>query len=184
MRRVQPGSKKRETMALRVFRAPGRLPWRGVLSAGGRNWPCATGRAGIRALKREGDGATPLGRWKLQAFYFRPDHGPRPVTLLPGRATRRDDGWCDDPGHPLYNRAVRLPFGGNREGLWRSDRLYDIVVVLSHNTRPRVRGLGSAIFMHLARPGFTATEGCVALDIRALRLLLAHARKGTPIVIG
>ncbi|MGE0611000.1 MAG: L,D-transpeptidase [Hyphomicrobiales bacterium] len=174
----------RETPVLRVARAPGREPWRGILSAGGRSWPCAIGRSGLKVLKREGDGGTPVGRWTLQAFYFRADHGPRPATLLPGRATRRNDGWCDDPAHPLYNRPVRLPFGRNREGLWRGDRLYDVVVVLSHNTRPRVRGLGSAIFMHLARPGYTATEGCVATDIGTLRFLLAHARRGTPIVIG
>jgi L,D-peptidoglycan transpeptidase YkuD (ErfK/YbiS/YcfS/YnhG family) len=88
------------------------------------------------------------------------------------RPITRSDGWCDDPTDRNYNRAVRHPYPASAERLWREDDLYDVVVVLGHNARPRVRGGGSAIFMHLARPGYTPTEGCIALRRAHLLLLL------------
>lgn len=118
----------------------------------------AIGRSGIAALKREGDGASPRARIVPLAALAR-----RPVALaLPVRRVRRHDGWCDAPGHGRYNRACRLPFPASAERMLREDGIYDIVVVTDHNQRPRVRGRGSAIFLHVARPTLTPTEGCVA----------------------
>ncbi len=84
------------------------------------------------------------------------------------------DGWCDDPRDRNYNRYVRHPYPASAERMWREDNLYDVVVVLSHNDRPRVRGRGSAVFMHVARTGMTPTEGCVALRLPHLLRLLEH----------
>ena len=75
------------------------------------------------------------------------------------------DGWCDDPSHAAYNRQVTLPFGHSHETLWRADGLYDLIVVLGHNDDPPAPGLGSAIFLHVAAPDYTPTEGCVALAL-------------------
>jgi L,D-peptidoglycan transpeptidase YkuD (ErfK/YbiS/YcfS/YnhG family) len=83
------------------------------------------------------------------------------------------DGWCDDPADPAYNRPVRLPYAGRHEELWRADHIYDIIGVLGWNDDPVVRGRGSAIFLHLARPGYPPTDGCVALDLPELLALLA-----------
>ena len=118
--------------------------------------PMALGRSGIRALKREGDGGTPLGRFPIRQVLYRADRGPRPRTELPVRTIREDDGWCDDPSDRNYNRLIKLPSKGSAEGLKRTDHLYDLVLVLGYNDLPRVRGKGSAIFVHLARPGLTA----------------------------
>jgi len=145
--------------------------------------PAALGRSGIRALKREGDGGTPLGRFPIRQVLYRVDRGPRPRTELPVRAIREDDGWCDDPAGRNYNRLITLPSKRSAEGLKRADHLYDVVLVLGYNDRPRVRGKGSAIFVHLARPGLTATDGCIALSRRDLLALLAQARPGSPIVV-
>ena len=76
---------------------------------------------------------------------------------------------------------MRLPYAASAEALWRTDRLYDIVVVLSHNTLPRVRGAGSAIFLHVAKPGYAPTEGCIALRRGHLLALLRHLKAGTVI---
>jgi L,D-peptidoglycan transpeptidase YkuD (ErfK/YbiS/YcfS/YnhG family) len=138
------------------------------------NLPCALGRSGRRALKREGDGATPVGRWRLLHVLYRADRIRRPSTRLAVTAISRNDGWCDAPADRNYNRFVRHPYPASAESLWRSDRLYDVVVVLSHNTKPRKRGGGSAIFMHLARPDFAPTEGCIALKRGHLLQLLLH----------
>jgi L,D-peptidoglycan transpeptidase YkuD (ErfK/YbiS/YcfS/YnhG family) len=152
---------------------------RGTIRLGGLAWPCALGRAGRRARKREGDGATPVGCWRIAGVLYRADRVRRPQTGLPVRPIHRDDGWCDAPADRNYNRAVRHPYPASAERLWRADHLYDVVVLLTHNRRPRVRGRGSAIFVHLARPGYAPTEGCIALKPEHLRHLVQRFRPGS-----
>lgn len=139
---------------------------------------CAFGRSGVAAVKREGDGVTPVGLFPLRGALYRPDRGDPPGTALPVAPIRPEDGWCDDPADPAYNRPVALPYGASHERMWRDDRLYDIVVVLGHNDDPPVPGLGSAIFLHVAREDYGPTEGCVALEPDDLRRLLADCRPG------
>jgi L,D-peptidoglycan transpeptidase YkuD (ErfK/YbiS/YcfS/YnhG family) len=167
-----------------VRRAPGDGT-RGLLAAGGKVVPCALGRSGISARKREGDGATPLAAMAVLAGYFRPDGGMPRHGGLGLTAIRRDDGWCDAPADANYNRPVRLPYRPSHEKMWRADRLYDAVVVLDWNIRPRARHRGSAIFLHVAREGFRPTEGCVALAPAAMRWLLPRLSRRTVLrVIG
>ncbi|WP_234051574.1 MULTISPECIES: L,D-transpeptidase [unclassified Xanthobacter] len=167
---------------LHVHRRPGHRH-EGVLKAGERAMRVAIGRSGISPDKREGDGRTPAGRWRVLGLLYRPDAGPHPRTALPCRPIGRRDGWCDASGHRLYNHPVRLPFSASHERLWRDDAVYDLVLVLNHNTRPRIMGRGSAVFIHLARPGFAATEGCVALRRSDMRRLLARLTPGAEILI-
>lgn len=145
--------------------------------------PCALGRAGVKALKREGDMATPRGRFRLRSVFYNPERGLRPRTQLKLLSLRKADGWCDSPLDRNYNRRVSLPYGARAECLWRDDNLYDLVVVLGHNDAPRIRNRGSAIFMHVARPGFLPTEGCVALRAADLRRVLQAAMRRSEIVI-
>ena len=156
---------------------------RGVLSVGGRTFHCALGKAGRRAQKREGDGATPRGTFRLEWVYYRPDRCPRPRTGLAVKPLASADGWCDAPADRNYNRPVCHPYPASAEDMWRPDGLYDVVVVLDCNRRPRVRGRGSAIFMHVARPGFTPTEGCIALRRPDLLRVLATLKTGARILI-
>lgn len=156
----------------------------GLLVADGLCTPCALGRAGISGRKREGDGATPAGRLALLAVLYRPDRLRRPATRLPASPLSPASGWCDDPDSRSYNRAVRLPFRGRHERLWREDHLYDIVVVLDFNLARPKPGAGSAIFLHLAAPDFSPTEGCVAVPLEAMRRILARAQPGTFLDIG
>lgn len=153
-----------------VFPGAGGGPARMV--AGGMALSCALGRAGVRADKHEGDGATPSGSMRPLQVFYRPDRERRPLTSLPVAPIRPDDGWCDDPEDRNYNLPVRLPYAGRHERMWRDDPLYDLVVVLDWNLPLPQRGKGSAIFLHVARPGFAPTEGCVALEVDALRKLL------------
>jgi len=157
--------------------------WRGVLMAGPLALPVALGRAGIKANKREGDGATPRGAFRLKQLWWRADRHPRPATILPARRISLNDGWCEDPGDRHYNQPVKLPPASKADRLARTDRLYDFIIEISHNTRPRVAGRGSAIFIHVARPGFAPTAGCIALEIGALRHLLARIGPRTRIVV-
>lgn len=147
---------------LRVF-ASVRDRRRGFLIAGAAAFPCALGRTGIRTDKREGDGGTPRTDLPLRRVFYRADRLQRPRTLLPLRKIGPRDAWCDDQQDRRYNRLIDRPPGEAEERLQRADHLYDVIVELGWNDRPVRRGRGSAIFWHLARPGFTPTAGCVAV---------------------
>jgi L,D-peptidoglycan transpeptidase YkuD (ErfK/YbiS/YcfS/YnhG family) len=151
----------------------------------GRRVRCALGEAGVKpaADKREGDKASPIGVWPIRRVLWRPDKGPQPVTAIPSAPLAKDDGWCETPDHPDYNRQIKLPHPAAHETMWRDDDLYDLVLVLGHNDDPVVPGMGSAIFLHLARPGYTPTQGCVALAREDVEALLAAARPGDAVEI-
>lgn len=141
---------------------------------------CVLGRGGVKPAdsKAESDGATPLGVWPLKQVLYRPDREPPPDTALPLAPLHPQDGWCDAPGDPLYNRPVRHPYPASAERLWREDHVYDLLVVLAHNDDPIIPGKGSAIFWHLARPDWRPTEGCVAVSRNTMLQALAIARPG------
>lgn len=145
--------------------------------AGARSWRCAIGAGGLRpeAEKIEGDGATPIGCYALRRLVYRADRIAKPETRLPMAALSPEDGWCDAPEDPAYNRPVRLPYGASHERLWRDDGIYDAIVMLGHNDDPPVAGLGSAIFLHIARVNYSPTQGCVALALPDLLNFLKDA---------
>jgi len=143
----------------------------GVFTFQGQTFRTAIGYGGIRTDKQEGDGATPSGVLPLRRVLYRPDRGPPPQSILPVQPLQPDDGWCDDPTHPDYNRAVKQP--ASAEQLWRDDAIYDIIGILGWNDQPVRPGLGSAIFLHIARPAYTPTDGCIALSPADLRHVLA-----------
>lgn len=162
---------------LTVRARPGN-PCQGLINIDGTVFPCALGRGGISANKREGDGATPLASMRLLSGYFRRG---RFVTrsALPLKAISSTLGWCEVPDDRNYNRPVAIPYGASHERMKRDDNLYDAVIVLDWNIRPRRRGRGSAIFFHLARPGFTPTQGCVAVSHAVMARLLPRLSRRT-----
>jgi L,D-peptidoglycan transpeptidase YkuD (ErfK/YbiS/YcfS/YnhG family) len=156
---------------------------RGLLVAGGLRVACSLGRAGRLARKREGDGATPMGTWRLRRVLYRADRLKPPRSLLPTRPIRPHDAWCEAVGDRNYNRLVRAAEGSACDRLRRADHLYDVVVELSHNERPRIQGLGSAVFLHLRRADGGATAGCIAVAARDMRAILAHCGPRTRLIV-
>jgi L,D-peptidoglycan transpeptidase YkuD (ErfK/YbiS/YcfS/YnhG family) len=144
----------------------------GLLSWPGGNTCAVCGRGGVRADKREGDGASPAGTFPLLYGYYRPDRLPLPQSGLRMTPLRPENGWVDDPADPNYNRPVTLPYPAHHEELWLADGVYDIIVVIGYNTDPVVPGAGSAIFLHIARPDLTPTDGCIAVGRQELVRLL------------
>ncbi len=170
-----------------------------TLTFNGKIYACAIGKAGFSADKKEGDNCTPTGTFPLREVWYRADKMDAPKTALPLRIITQNDGWCDDVSSEEYNRhMLRHPFErrnpenkaldssfrwNDAEMLWREDDLYDVVVVIGYNDAPVVADKGSAIFMHIAKPAYAGTEGCVALEKRDLLDVLRHCDAQTMIVI-
>jgi L,D-peptidoglycan transpeptidase YkuD (ErfK/YbiS/YcfS/YnhG family) len=157
----------------------------GLLTFGDWSCPCVIGKGGLIAAadKREGDGATPIGDWAIKAALLRPGRiGPEYAPMLPWRWISADDGWCDDPADPAYNRPVHLPRPTSHERLARDDQAYDVIVILGHNDAPPVPGMGSAIFFHQwvigANGAPKPTEGCVAVAPESMRAMLPRLAPG------
>jgi L,D-peptidoglycan transpeptidase YkuD (ErfK/YbiS/YcfS/YnhG family) len=155
----------------------------GVALWKGNRFRCALGRGGVGEKRREGDGITPVGAWPMRRLFYRADRLARPGTLLPVSALGAGDGWCDDPADPRYNQKVALPCGASAETLWRTDDVYDLIVPLGYNDDPVIPGRGSAIFLHVARADYAATEGCVALAPGDLLEVLADADPTSRVVV-
>ncbi len=147
--------------------------------------PAILGAGGLCAPadKQEGDGKTPAGTYILRRVLYRQDRIKAPQTILPCRAIRPEDGWCDDPNDPAYNRPVILPYGASAERLFRDDHVYDILVVLGHNDAPPIAGLGSAVFLHLARENGAPTRGCIATGETDLRMMLQRANRTSRLIL-
>lgn len=154
----------------------------GILAIGQHRFICAVGRSGFTARKREGDGATPisimpvLGGFQKNCLRILPRH------LLKLRRVKPNDGWCDHVGDANYNRPVRLPYKSSAEKLYRDDDLYDLALIPDWNISCRAQNRGSAIFIHLARPQFTATEGCIAISRRTMERILPYISRKTKII--
>lgn len=149
------------------------------------SYPCALGKTGTihAALKREGDGKTPIGDWHIRKIYYRADKIEKPISPFETIALQENFGWCDAPDDENYNKFILHPYKASAEKMWRKDNLYDICVVLGHNDEPIVKGMGSAIFLHVAKPDYSHTEGCVALKIEDLLLLLSKCTKDSVLII-
>jgi L,D-peptidoglycan transpeptidase YkuD (ErfK/YbiS/YcfS/YnhG family) len=157
-----------------------RLQVRGnTLTFCGKTYACAVGKNGFAADKKEGDGCTPTGLFALRECWHRVDRLPAPQTLLHRRAILENDGWCDAPGAVEYNRHIKLPFTASHEKLWREDHVYDLIIPLGYNDNPIIPGKGSAIFMHIAKPDYSGTEGCIALYPSDLLEILSLCQRDT-----
>lgn len=168
-------------MDIHVTASPGHR--QGILHFGGESFPCALGRSGIVIDKREGDGGTPRGAFRPVRLWWRADRHPRPRTALPMRRITAADAWSEDPTDRRYNLPIRVRDGEPGDRLMRQDHLYDFIIEIDHNTRPRIPGRGSAVFLHLARAHFAPTAGCIGMTRQAMLRLLARIGPKTRIVI-
>lgn len=158
----------------------------------GKKYRCVIGRNGfaLPENKQEGDLKTPTGTYPLREVWYRADRLAKPVCALPVRTIQPQDGWCDAPADARYNSHFALGGGGaddvdptSFEHLWREDGVYDLIVPLGYNDSPPVAGKGSAIFMHLSRPDWRGTEGCVALAQADMLTILSRLQPDSQIEI-
>lgn len=155
----------------------GKLLWRN------KEYKCAIGRGGFSSFKKEGDGATPIGQFLIREVYYRQDRLDKPKTILPLKVITSNDGWCDDIKDKAYNRLIKLPYSASYENLQREDHVYDLIITIGHNDSPPIPGEGSAIFIHIARAGYTPTEGCIVLSLEDLLEILETVDEHTLVCI-
>lgn len=155
----------------------------GLFTYNDKTIPCCLGHSGLTHDKKEGDGATPIGSFKLLYGFYRQDRLTLPQSKLSFSAIQKKDGWCDAPDHEDYNALVKLPFDASHEVMTRKDRLYDICIVLDYNIDPAVSGLGSAIFFHQTSPELKPTEGCVAINPEHMQEILPLLSDETVMII-
>ena len=143
-----------------------------LLSFNDISFKCAVGKNGITNNKVEGDGCTPAGKYLINQVYYRQDRVVLPSTSIPSIAIAKNFGWCDDVSSDCYNKIITFIFKLGAEILYRNDNIYDILVVIDYNQNPVIKNKGSAIFLHIAKPNYVGTEGCVAISMVDLIHLL------------
>lgn len=152
-----------------------------TLHFSGRSLRAVIGRGGTCREKLEGDGCTPTGILRLRKILYRADRLSEPIASVSCESLKETDGWCDDVKHTSYNKQIQLPFEAGHERLWLESSLYDIIGVLDYNCDPILVGRGSAIFLHIARPEMTPTDGCIALSKEDLLWVLREGLLGIEI---
>ena len=171
---MKPASKSRSHNGVKrviVRQRPG-VKTQCLVRIGSLTFKGALGRSGRTIFKREGDGATPIKSISCISGYYKYRQRFRAQTKLQMVPITKNMGWCDQTDHACYNRAVKLPFTSSHETMLRDDVLYDYVIVLDWNISSRKRNCGSAIFFHVAKPGYPSTQGCIAISRQDMMRLL------------
>ena len=148
-----------------------------------RQLQCAIGLNGLTDNKQEGDLSTPIGTFHFDKIYYRADRLGKKKFIIDSSILSKNDGWCDDQKSDLYNQYIQFPFQESAEHLYRDDHIYDIICVLNYNTSPVILGRGSAIFLHIAKPGFTGTEGCIAIEKEPLIEIATNLTYDSTIIV-
>jgi len=138
------------------------------------------GKNGLSASRREGDGTTPTGIFRIGRTMY--GNEANPGVKFRYRKLRCGDWWDEDPRSATYNTfqhvacGTRPPFRIVSEGMWQNPKAYPYLAVVEFNMRPAVPGRGSGIFLH-AQTG-RPTNGCVSLRRTDLRYVLRWLRPG------
>jgi L,D-peptidoglycan transpeptidase YkuD (ErfK/YbiS/YcfS/YnhG family) len=164
----------------RFERDAGAAAWRAV----GPSIPVVVGRSGLAwgrgiasgpgagPVKREGDGKSPAGVFRLSTSFGQTRDRPS-GWRLPYRYLGDNVECVDDAASGSYNRlttrsaAMRVDWSSS-EKMWQ-EPLYKWGVVVDHNAAPAVKpAAGSCIFLHIWLGPDRGTAGCTAMEESAL----------------
>ena len=144
---------------------------------------CAIGRKGIGRKQKEGDQITPRGTFRVKDILYRKDKINYLRSVIKKTQIKKNMGWCDDPKSKDYNKLIKYPFNYKSEKLYRSNNIYDIILVLDFNMHPIKKNKGSAIFIHISNNKYSPTQGCIAIKKKELLKLIKFIDKKTKIFI-
>ncbi len=144
---------------------------------------CSIGKKGLTKKKIEGDFKTPIGTFKIGKLYYRKDRLTPPKTNLSKIIITKNMGWCDDlRNKKKYNKLIKIQKNIKHEKLYRNDFKYDLMIPIEYNTKKRILGKGSCIFLHLTN-NLRPTAGCLALKKNDFLVMLKLIDKKTKIKI-
>ena len=143
---------------------------------------CVIGKNGKSFNKKEGDLKTPKGTFSLGPLFYRKDKFTNPQTKLRKIPIKKNMGWCDDVKSKFYNKPILIDKKIRHEKMYRSDDIYNLVIVINYNTKNIIKNKGSAIFLHLTN-NYKKTRGCIALKENDMLVLLKMINKNTKIKI-
>ena len=144
---------------------------------------CAIGKRGIGKKQKEGDQITPRGTFRIKNILYRKDKINYFRSVIKKTPIKKNMGWCDDPKSKDYNKLIKYPFNYKSEKLYRSNNIYDIILVLDFNMHPIRKNKGSAIFIHISNSKYSSTQGCIAIKKKELLKLIKFIDKKTKIII-
>ena len=144
---------------------------------------CAIGKRGIGKKQKEGDQITPRGTFRIKNILYRKDKINYLRSVIKKTPIKKNMGWCDDPKSKNYNKLIKYPFNYKSEKLYRSNNIYDIILVLDFNMHPVKKNKGSAIFIHISNNKYSSTKGCIAIKKKELLRLIEFIDKKTKIII-
>ena len=144
---------------------------------------CAIGKRGIGKKQKEGDEITPRGTFRIKNILYRKDKINNLRSIIKKTPIEKNMGWCDDPKSKDYNKLIKYPFNYTSEKLYKSDNIYDIILVLNFNMHPIKKNKGSAIFIHISNNNYSTTKGCIAIKKKELIKLIELINEKTKIII-
>jgi len=128
-------------------------------------------------IKKEGDGRSPAGIFKLSsAFGYATKEQSGKVKLPYVQATKTLE-CVDDSQSKNYNRVIERgsitkPDWNSSEQMLRDDDLYRWGVIVDHNYAKPEAGCGSCIFLHIWSGAGKGTAGCTAMESVMMEELL------------
>lgn len=124
--------------------------------------------------KQEGDQRSPAGLFSLGVVFG--ETMPKDCSM-PFLQTEETLVSVDDPASQYYNVIVSeeeaVVDWKSAERMKRDDHLYQLGVVVNHNTHPLTPGMGSCIFIHLWKGENEGTAGCTAMSRENIIRLIA-----------
>ena len=143
---------------------------------------CCIGKKGLKKNKKEGDKSTPIGKFKFNRIFYRPDRIKKFNCKVKKIKIKKNMGWCDDPISKKYNRLIKTSNKIKHEKLYRRDNKYDILIELDYNLKKIIPFAGSAIFLHLTK-NYKPTAGCIAINLNDMKILIKILDKNNLIEI-
>ena len=148
------------------------------------SFKCCIGKNGLSKFKIEGDKKTPTGTFELEKLYFRQDRIRKFKSNFKISKINKFMGWCDDTkSKKYYNKLIKVSKNLKHEKLFRKDFKYDLLIPIKYNSKKRVLGRGSCIFLHLTKD-YKPTAGCIALNKKDFMVMLKIINNKTKIKIG
>tara|TARA_Y100000590_G_C15704421_1_gene1008033 strand:+ start:349 stop:840 length:492 start_codon:yes stop_codon:yes gene_type:complete len=132
---------------------------------------CCVGKNGVKQNKLEGDKSTPKGTFGIGPVYYRSDRVKKPNTVIKTKIINHNIGWCNDVNSKYYNKEIKIKKSVKHELLHRKDYKYDILLNIKYNYKKTIKGLGSAIFLHLTK-NYQPTNGCIGMKKKDFLILL------------